>query len=169
MNKSKKTAVKRDIKNLLQEYLKPEEYRHKVRIHSVDVEGDVQVYYAIQNVKGIGPTFAKAILEVTNIPADKLVGLLSDEEIKKIEDVIENPSKYNIPPWCLNRPRDPETGKNLHYAGSNLVLRIRRDIELMIKIGTWKGLRHKLGLKVRGQRTKTTGRKGLTVGVGKKR
>jgi len=169
MARSKKSSASKDIKSLLKVFLKPEEYRHKVRIHSVDVEGDIQVYYAIQKIKGVGPTFAKAILKATNISPNKLVGLLSDEEIKQIEDIIENPSKYNIPSWCLNRPRDPETGKDLHYAGSNLVLRVRRDIELMIKIGTWKGLRHKLGLKVRGQRTKTTGRKGLTVGVSKRK
>ena len=46
---------------------------------------------------------------------------------------------------------------------------VRKDIEIMKKIRSWKGIRHSLGLKVRGQRTRTTGRLGLTVGVKRKR
>jgi len=68
----------------------------------------------------------------------------------------------------VNRQKDLETGKYLHLIGADLVLTQRADIERMIKMKCWKGVRHSLGLKVRGQRTRTTGRKGRTVGVTKK-
>jgi len=65
----------------------------------------------------------------------------------------------------LNRRRDLKTGKDLHLHGSDLVLTIKEDIEREKKIKSWRGVRHSLGLKVRGQRTKTTGRKHAAVGV----
>ncbi len=169
MSKSKKDTRAKKIQGLLAEFTKPAEYRHLVRILSVDVQGDVPVRYALLKIKGVGQSLANAILKVTGIDPNKLAGFLTDEEIAKIHEVLSDPEKHGIPGWMLNRQKDPETGKNLHYTGSNLILRTRRDIELMIKINSWKGLRHKLGLKVRGQRTKTTGRKGLTVGVKKKK
>jgi small subunit ribosomal protein S13 len=52
--------------------------------------------------------------------------------------------------------------------GPDLTLRTKADIDFVKEIRTWKGVRHSLGLKVRGQRTKSTGRKGRAVGVKKK-
>ena len=169
MSKSKKGAGAKKLQGLLKEFTKPSEYRHLVRILGVDVNGDIPVQYALLKIKGVGQSFANAVLKVTGIDPNKLAGFLTDEEVIKIQEVISDPEAHGIPSWMVNRQKDPETGKNLHYTGSNLILRTRRDIELMIKINSWKGLRHKLGLKVRGQRTKTTGRKGLTVGVKKKK
>jgi small subunit ribosomal protein S13 len=68
----------------------------------------------------------------------------------------------------FNRRKDLETGRDEHLIGPDLVLRNKADIDFMRDIRTWKGVRHSLGLKVRGQRTKTTGRKGRAVGVRKK-
>jgi small subunit ribosomal protein S13 len=52
--------------------------------------------------------------------------------------------------------------------GPDATLGVKGDIDFMTDIRTWKGIRHSLGLKVRGQRTRTTGRKGRAVGVAKK-
>ena len=49
-----------------------------------------------------------------------------------------------------------------------MALSVKTDVDFMTDIRTWKGIRHSLGLKVRGQRTRTTGRKGRAVGVAKK-
>jgi len=100
---------------------------------------------------------------------DKRLGFLTDVEVKKIEEALMNPASVNVPSWMLNRRKDLDTGKDIHLTGSNLVLTIKNDIELMKRIRCWKGVRHALGLKVRGQRTKTTGRKGRTVGVHRKK
>ena len=69
----------------------------------------------------------------------------------------------------LNRRKDYATGQDIHLTGSDLVLTIKSDIDRMKKIKSWKGIRHALGLKVRGQRTRTTGRGGRTIGVTKKK
>ncbi len=53
----------------------------------------------------------------------------------------------------------------MHLVGAELLYYVRRDIEREKKIRSWRGIRHALGLKVRGQRTATTGRLGMTIGV----
>jgi len=111
---------------------------------------------------------AEAIIKVTELDPNMRVGNLTEKEVSRIEEVLRTPSKYGIPHWLLNYRRDFQTGKSLHLIGSDLMFRVKSDIDFMKKIKTWKGVRHSLGLKVRGQRTKTTGRKGRVVGVRKK-
>ena len=164
----KKDTIKK-IQAVLKEFIKPQNYRHLVRIGGVDIEGDMPAIFGLTRIKGVSYSLANAILTIAGIDKQKLIGFLTDEEIQKIEEILSDPVSHGIPWWLVNRQRDPETGKNLHYIGSQLVLRTKKDIELMIKIKSWKGIRHALGLKVRGQRTRTTGRKGLTVGVQKKK
>jgi small subunit ribosomal protein S13 len=96
------------------------------------------------------------------------LGFLSDGEAQKIEGILKDPVTHGIPVWMVNRPKDLELGKSLHLTGPDLALRIKSDVDFMVKIRSWKGVRHSLGLKVRGQRTRTTGRGGRVVGVKKK-
>ena len=124
--------------------------------------------YALTNVKGIGIKLANAIIEKSGISPETRMGFLSSADVDKIEDIIKNPVKYGIPAWLLNRQKDVETGKDIHLLGSDLVLQTKNDIDKMKKIRSWKGFRHSYGLKVRGQRTKTTGRKGKAMGVKRK-
>jgi len=96
------------------------------------------------------------------------MGFLSNAEVEKIEDIITNPTSYGIPVWLLNRRKDLETGKDIHNLSTDLIVQTKTDIDEMKKMRSWKGFRHSYGLKVRGQRTKTTGRKGKAIGVKKK-
>ena len=144
-------------------------FRHIVRIAGQDVDGSSKVVYAISQIKGIGINLAHSIVRIVNIDPDTRVGFLSDADIKRLENIIRDPKKYGVPVWMLNRRKDLETGEDLHLIGSDLVLRVKMDIDLMKKIKCWKGVRHALGLKVRGQRTRTTGRTGQTVGVTRRR
>ncbi|MHA1664704.1 MAG: 30S ribosomal protein S13 [Candidatus Njordarchaeales archaeon] len=146
---------------VINEFTKPPNYRDLVRIASIDIRGDQPILFALSRIKGVGHNLARVILKRADIPNDKLVGFLNEEEIEKIEKILSDPVSYGIPAWMLNRQRDLDTGKDLHYIGSDLILRTRRDIEIMIRMKCWKGVRHSLGLKVRGQKTRTTGRKGL--------
>ena len=125
--------------------------------------------YALTEVKGIGVSFANAIIKILGLDPFTPIGSLTDDQLSKIEEIMREPKNYGIPDWMVNRPRDPETGEALHYLGPELDLRIRQDIELLKYIKCWRGIRHSLGLKVRGQRTRTTGRKGLTIGVSRKK
>jgi small subunit ribosomal protein S13 len=68
----------------------------------------------------------------------------------------------------LNRQNDIDSGADIQVYGPELAMNVREDINLMKKIRCYKGIRHETGQKVRGQRTKSNGRTGLTVGVTKK-
>lgn len=80
-----------------------------------------------------------------------------------------NPQQYKIPNWFLNRQKDIKDGKSIQAVSSGLDNKLRDDLERMKKIRLHRGLRHYWGLRVRGQHTKTTGRRGRTVGVSKKK
>jgi len=144
------------------------EFRHIIRIADTDLDGVKKVGHAIADIKGIGINLANVILKKAGIDPKNRLGFLSEVEVEKVEDIIKNPLKYGIPEWYLNRPKDRETGKSLHLIGSDLVLQTKSDIDQMKKIRSWRGFRHAYGLKVRGQRTRTTGRVGKAMGVKKK-
>ncbi|TRM83822.1 30S ribosomal protein S13, partial [Sulfolobus sp. A20-N-G8] len=74
-----------------------------------------------------------------------------------------------LPSWIYNRRRDYDAGIDLHLVTSDLIFYVRNDIEREKRNKSWRGVRHSLGLKVRGQRTRTTGRTGMTIGVSKKK
>ena len=146
----------------------PREFQHIIRFAGTDIEGTQPVTYALTNVKGVGIKLANAIIEKAGIDPATRMGLLSSAEVEKLEEIITNPVKHDVPIWLLNRRKDLETGKDIHLLSSDLVLQTKNDIDQMKKIRSWKGFRHSYGLKVRGQRTRTTGRKGKAIGVKKK-
>ncbi|MGZ7094973.1 MAG: 30S ribosomal protein S13, partial [Methanobacterium sp.] len=75
----------------------------------------------------------------------------------------------NIPDWMLNRRNDYETGETGHLIESDLLMTLREDLNRLKKTRSYKGRRHEVGLPVRGQRTKSTFRKGSSVGVRRRR
>ncbi len=121
----------------------------------------------VSHVRGIGYNFAKAILDVLKIDQNSNIGFLTDSQVEEIEKVMRNPSSINIPSWFLNRRKDIDSGENLHLITSDIEFNVRNDIEREKNTNSWRGFRHTYGLKVRGQRTRTTGRKGGAVGVRK--
>ncbi len=137
-----------------------------VRIGDTDLDGYKATAYALARIKGIGVSTAFAICRYLGIDPLARLGDLPEETIKRLDWAVRNLHQI-APGWFVNRPKDPETGKNVHLIGADLILAAKKDIDLMKKLGCWKGIRHKLGLKVRGQRTVTTGRLGFTIGVSK--
>ena len=144
------------------------EFQHIVRIAGTDLDGTLKLGYALADINGIGTALANAIIRKADINPDTRVGYLTDIDVEKLEDVITNPTRYGIPPWMLDRAKDMQTGKDLHLIGADLTLKIKTDLEEMKDIKSWRGYRHAYGLRVRGQRTKTTGRSGKAMGVKKK-
>ena len=96
-------------------------------------------------------------------------GELSDEDVENIITIMSNPRQYRIPDWFLNRQRDIKDGKTTQVMVYILDNQLREDLERLKKIRADRGLRHYWSLRVRGQHTKTTGRRGRTVGVSKKK
>ena len=138
-----------------------------IRIVGNDIPGEKKMIVGLTQIKGVGYMFANTMLSILKINPDQRIGYLSPEEIQSIESIIKNPSTSNFPSWFLNRRKDVETGEDKHLITSDIAFTIRNDIEREKTNGSWRGYRHMFGLKVRGQRTRCTGRKGGAVGVAK--
>src|ERR671918_1207599 len=132
-----------------------------------DVEGDKKITVALSKVRGIGYNFAQVLLQKLNISPYIRVGLLTDKELHDIENALKDPNKIGIPSFYFNRRKDMDTGSNLHLLTSDLDFIVSNDIDREKSIMSWRGYRHMFGLRVRGQCTRTTGRKGGAVGVKK--
>ena len=144
-----------------------QEYRHIVRIVGNDIRGEKKMVIGLTQIKGLGYNFATAILDTLKINPNSNIGNLTDENVKAIEKLITDPIASNFPIWFLNRRKDIETGADLHLLTSDIPFTLRNDIERERITASWRGYRHLSGLKVRGQRTRTSGRKGGAVGVAK--
>ncbi|MGE5507651.1 MAG: 30S ribosomal protein S13 [Chitinophagales bacterium] len=120
------------------------------RIAGVDLPREKRVEVALNYIYGIGPTTSREILAKTGVNPDTRVRDLTDEEVTKLRDVID---------------RDYKVEGDLRREES-------MNIKRLIDIGSYRGLRHRRGLPVRGQRTRTNARtrKGprKTVGVRRK-
>jgi small subunit ribosomal protein S13 len=145
-----------------------QEFRHIVRILGADSAGTLKVSYSVSSIKGVSLSLSNAILKKAGINPDLRAGFLTDADIGKIEDIVKDPTRYNLPSWLFNRRKDTDSGKDMHLISADLVLRTKTDIDDAKAIRSWRGYRHAYGLKVRGQRTKTTGRAGKSLGVKKK-
>jgi small subunit ribosomal protein S13 len=145
-----------------------QEYRYIVRIMGTDVQGTLKTSYAVAEIKGVSSSLSNAVIKKAGVNPDLRVGFLTESDVAKIEDVIRDPAKYSIPTWLFNRRKDTETGKDTHLLSADLALKNKTDIDGAKEIRSWRGYRHAYSLKVRGQRTKTTGRAGKALGVKKK-
>ena len=145
-----------------------DEFKHIVRLVDADLNGNKKLLTSLRKIKGVSFSFANAICSVIDIDPEKKVGYLTDEEIKKLAEVIRNPQKFNIVTWLYNRKKDKTTGQDKHLVGSELNFQKDFDIKFLKKIKCYKGIRHSQGLPVRGQRTKGHFRHGKTMGVRKK-
>ena len=106
------------------------------RIAGVDLPNEKRVEVGLTYIFGIGPFIAKQILSKTGVNGDTRVNQLSDADVAKLRNVIEN--EYAVE--------------------GSLRSEISMNIKRLIDIGSYRGLRHRRGLPVRGQRTKTNAR-----------
>ena len=109
------------------------------------------------------------VCKKADLDLNRRAGTLTDQEIEKIIDIVSKPLDYNIPEWFLNRQKDTKDGTYSQQVANGWDTKMREDLERMKKMKLHKGLRHYFGLKVRGQHSCSTGRRGKTVGVSKKK
>ena len=143
------------------------EYKHILRIAGKDIEGGKKLIVALSKVKGVGYNFAQVLIQSLNINPNMRVGFLTENDIREIEQAISNPARAGIPQWYLNRRKNMDDGSNNHMITSDLDFAASNDIEREKLVMSWRGYRHMFGLRVRGQCTRTTGRRGGAVGVKK--
>ena len=143
------------------------EYENLIRILGNDIPGERKTLIGLTQIRGLGYMFANSILQILKINPDSRIGTLSQEQVSSIEKIIQDPKSTNFPTWFLNRQKDVETGDDMHLLTSDIAFNIRNDVEREKGVFSWRGYRHMYGLKVRGQRTRCSGRKGGAVGVAK--
>lgn len=143
-----------------------QDFNQIVRLLDTDIKGNFQTAHALTKVHGISYVFSNAVCNILNLDKARKIGELSPEELKRIESLVKNPE--NIPSWLYNRRKDLASGQDKHLLRSDLKFQKETDIKNLRKIKCYRGVRHSLGLPVRGQRTKGNFRKGKTVGVRKK-
>ncbi len=140
------------------------ELRHIVRIADTDLEGKRSVQYALTGIKGVSRRIAKIVSVNAGLDPIATIGYLDDVDIEKLQNSIDSIMMI-VPPWMMNKQNDFLTGEDRHVIGIDVMLSLNEDLNTMKKMRSYKGVRHEKGLKVRGQRTRSTGRKGRTVGV----
>lgn len=145
------------------------DFQHILRILNTNVDGREKVWVALTAINGIGRRFAVLVCKKADIDISKRAGELSSEEIARLVAIISQPLQFKIPQWFVNRQKDFKDGKFKHVTSNHLDATLREDLERLKKIRCHRGLRHYWGIRVRGQHTKTTGRRGRTVGVATKK
>jgi len=145
-----------------------DDFNYIVRMADSDIDGLRPIGMGLCGVKGVGARTAKCICDIAQIDPTKLGGHLSDEEQEKLRNAIEEYPTM-VPLWMLNRQRDIETGDELHLFSQDVTMVHKDDIDRLRATKAYRGLRHAARKKVRGQRTRSNGRSGLTLGVQRKK
>ncbi|MFP9192854.1 30S ribosomal protein S13 [Natronosalvus vescus] len=147
-----------------QEHEEEDELQYFVRIGQTDLDGTKSVERSLSEMNGIGRRTARIIADEAGVDRTATFGALDQETIDDVIEVVENYAD-TVPGWLTNRQRDFYTGETSHETGNDLQLTRQHDINRMKMIDSYRGVRHKRGQKVRGQRTKSTGRTEGTIGV----
>lgn len=145
-----------------------EDFKYIVRLANTDIDGEKGVEIALQGVSGVGRRVAEIIVRRAKVERRVKIGSLPDEKLGELEDLILSYVDF-APSWAVNRQSDCETGEDMHVIGVDLEMILKDDINRMKMIRCYRGIRHENGHKVRGQRTRSNGRTGLTLGVSRRR
>jgi len=145
-----------------------DDFSYMLRMADTDIDGLKPLRTALTAVKGIGNRTAVNICNITGFDPSLKAGFLNQGQQDELRQAI-NDYAQNVPLWMLNRQRDLESGDELHLAGQDLKLMHEDDISRLRSIKCYRGIRHAGGQKVRGQRGRSNGRFGLTLGVQRKK
>jgi|TARA_B100001758_G_scaffold242202_1_gene250122 small subunit ribosomal protein S18e len=137
-----------------------DDFQHILRVLNTNVDGRTKVMYALTQIRGIGRRFSNVVCKKAEIDMGKRAGELSAAELESLMVIVANPRQFRIPDWFLNRQKNYKDGKYLQQVSNQLDTSLRDDLERLKKIRNHRGLRHYWGIRVRGQHTKTTGRRG---------
>jgi len=169
--KKKEKEEKKPAKSSHKKTVEKEEegLRGIVRIAGKDIRGKIKLKRALTQIRGLGHSTARLAASVIEkelgFKPDMRAGELSDADVEKIDKLLYSLQDYKVPDYMLNRRNDYATGENKHVIMNDLAFTATQDIEREKRLYTWRGYRHAYGKKVRGQKTRNTGRKGMALGV----
>lgn len=164
--KSKNPKAEKSDKKKPQE--ENSDFRQLVRVSGVVLDGNKKISRALLSIKGVGYNTCNSLLTVTGIDKDVKLGNLTEAEVESLEENLRTIHE-KLPTWMINRRSDYDTGKDIHLIVSDLDIANREDITRHKKMKSYKGIMHILGQPVRGQRTRTSFRRGSTIGVSRKK
>lgn len=147
------------------------DFRYIVRVANTDLDGKKQIMVAMKKIKGVSYMFANTVLNIAKIDKAKRTGDLSNDDVEKLNQILLDPHKFNIPAWLFNRRKDYESGGDYHILTAELRFAHETDIKRLKMIKSNRGMRHGVGLPLRGQRTKSNFRRNKgkgSLGVKKK-
>lgn len=147
----------------------PKEIQHIIRLFNTNIDGTQRVAFALTKIVGMGKRISTAICKRVGMDLKKRAGELNEEELKRIHDAIADPRSVGIPDWFMNHRKDVLDGTTSHLIGTKLDADYRMLIERGKKMKHVRMCRLAVGLKVRGQRTKSNGRHGVSMGVARKK
>ena len=160
-------AEKKPAKKKGAEKKEDEDFNYIVRMANTDIDGQKNVVIGLQSIKGVGSRVAEIVVKKSGVDTTAKIGALSDADVKNLEESIVKYVEF-APEWAINRQNDYETGADMHLLGNDLNIILEDDINRMRMMRSYRGVRHETHHKVRGQKTKSNGRKGLQLGVTKK-
>uniref|UniRef100_A0A8C2LV38 Small ribosomal subunit protein uS13 n=1 Tax=Cricetulus griseus TaxID=10029 RepID=A0A8C2LV38_CRIGR len=129
----------------------PEKLQHILQVLNTNIDGQRKIAFTIIAIKGV-------VLRKVDFDLTKRAGELTEDQVER----------YKIPDWFLNRQKDVKDGKYIQVLANGLDNKLHEDLE-RLKIRIHRGLQPFWGLRVQGQHTKTTGHRGHTMGVSKKK
>lgn len=133
--KKEKEAVKAEVKRepKKEELKKKDDFKYIVRIANTDIDGEKTLTHGLASIKGVGMHMSVLIADTAGIDRNIKVGDLTDAQIEKIKEALDNVNK-NAPGWMLNHRKDLDTGDDVHLIGSDIDMRLRDEINIMKKI-----------------------------------
>ena len=144
------------------------DFKYIIRIANTGVSGEERLATALTSIRGVGDRISNAIVKKLGLDPNKVAGKLDDKNVEDIENAVMTLNEH-VPDWLLNRQKDYDSGDDIHPVSIDLKMLHDDDLNRMKKVKSYKGVRHASGHKVRGQRTYSNGRKGLALGVSRKK
>ena len=145
-----------------------DDFAYILRMADSDVDGLRPIEIGLTSIKGVGMRTSQQICRLAGINGKTLGGHLSEEEQDSLRSAIDDYAT-TVPWWLVNRQRDLGTNEDAHIVAMEVKMTREDDISRMAGIKAYRGMRHRSGHKGRGQRLRSNGRKGASLGVEKKK
>ena len=145
-----------------------DDFAYILRMADSDVDGLKPIAIGLTSIKGVGMRTSQQICRLAGINGKSLGGHLSEEDQDSLRSAIDDYAT-TVPWWLVNRQRDLGTNEDAHIVAMEVKMTRDDDISRMAGIKAYRGMRHRSGHKVRGQRLRSNGRKGSSLGVEKKK
>ena len=145
-----------------------DDFSYILRIADSDIDGLRPIAIGITSVKGIGMRTSQQICRLAGVDGNTLGGHLSDDEQDRLRNSIDDHAT-TVPWWLVNRQRDLGTNEDAHIVATEVKMTRDDDVARIAGVKAYRGMRHRSGHKVRGQRLRSNGRKGSSLGVERKK